>query len=105
VNLGQAVFLELDNGDVGDYVLAFSGALFAAPVPFEALGWYHGLELNGVWVLASGLFTPGATQQSIALPAIVDSSLVGVTYYFQAWTSQITLGLAGFTATGSVLIQ
>jgi hypothetical protein len=103
--LGEAVQLVIDNGDVGGYVLAVSGALFAAPAPFEAFGWYYGLELNGVWILASGLFTPGATQKSLPMPAIIDPSLVGVPFYFQAWTSQATLGYAGFTGVGTIVVE
>jgi hypothetical protein len=103
--LGEQVLLFFDNGDVGGYVLAVSGGLFVAPAPFEALGWYYGLELNGVWFLGAGVFTPGETAKSISLPVVSDAGLVGTTFYFQAWTTQATLGYAGFTAAPGVLIQ
>lgn len=104
-SLGESVPLLLDNGTDGAWVLAASGALFSEPAPFVAFGWYYGLELNGVWMLGGGVFTPGSTQKTVMLPAVTDPSLVGVTFYLQAWTTQTPLGYAGFTATGAVTVE
>ena len=103
--LGESVELVLDNGDTGAYVLAFSGAVYPDPAPFVAYGWYYGLELNGVWLMAAGLFEPGQTAKTFAMPAIVDPLLVGVPFYFQAWTFQETKLVAGFTNTVGSMVQ
>jgi hypothetical protein len=105
VPLGQAVDLLLDNGDTGGFVLAVSGALFATPAPFTDFGWYWGLELNGVWIVGSGLFVPGSTSRVVTIPGVVDPGLLGVPFYFQAWTSQATLGYAGFTGVTTVAAE
>jgi len=101
--LGEPGLIAIDNGDVGLYSLAISPGLFSGPAPFA--GWYHGLELNGVLIQSWGQFTPGATSRTISLPPTSEVALVGTTIYVQAWTSQDTLGLAGFTRTAAIEFQ
>lgn len=97
--LGDNLTLDLDNGEPGAYVLAFSNMKYAAPAPFENFGWYWGLELNGVWLAGAGSFVPGATAVSLSLPGTTSTALLGTPFYVQAWTFQSELGLAGFTNT------
>lgn len=97
--LGEDLEVRLAGGEPGAYVLAFSNQVYATPAPFEAFGWYYGLELNGVWIAAAGLFTPGDTTRTFKLPGTNDLVLVGTDFYLQAWTSQSLLGLAGFSNT------
>jgi hypothetical protein len=103
--LGEAVDLLLDNGDEGAYVLGASGSIYSTPAPFTAFGWYYGLELNGVWIIGAGVFTPGNTAKTLTLPMVTDPGLVGTTFYLQAWTSQATLGYGGFTQTGAITVE
>jgi len=103
--VGESVELLLDNGDEGAYVLGASGSIYSTPAPFTAFGWYYGLELNGVWILGAGVFTPGNTAKTLTLPAVTDPGLVGTTFYLQAWTSQAALGYAGFTQTGAITVE
>ncbi|MDF1798605.1 MAG: VCBS repeat-containing protein [Planctomycetota bacterium] len=105
VELGAAVEVVIENGEAGGYVLAFSGDLFASPAPFESYGWFHGLELNGVWTLAFGALAPGETSRIVNLTAPSTIGLVGVPLHLQAWTSQTSSGHAGFTPSVTVLIE
>ena len=105
VDLGASVEVVLDNGEAGGYVLAFSGDLYAAPAPFESYGWFHGLELNGVWMLAFGALAPGETTRVLNLTAPSTIGLVGVPLHLQAWASQTVSGHAGFTGVTTVLLQ
>ncbi|MDF1801067.1 MAG: VCBS repeat-containing protein [Planctomycetota bacterium] len=105
VALGETVELALHNGDEGIFVLAMSSMKYAAPAPFLAQDWYHGLELNGVWILASGVASPGTLPDSIVLEAPTAPSLAGVPLHLQALTTQVGLGYAGFTATRTVTLQ
>jgi len=105
IALGAPAEMLLDNGDEGAYSLAASSSLYDTPAPFEAEGWFHGLELNGVWILRSGLFLPGATSLAIPLPVVNDPGLAGSEFFLQAWTYQESLGHTGFTAVQPVTIQ
>jgi hypothetical protein len=104
LSLGQPLELELDNGEPGAFVLAFSNLKYATPAPFENFGWYYGLELNGVWITAVGAFGTGATAVQLTLPGTTASGLVGTPFYLQAWTVQTQLGLAGFSNTVTTTI-
>ncbi|MDH5493952.1 MAG: hypothetical protein OEY14_18520, partial [Myxococcales bacterium] len=95
--IGAELNLRLAGGEPGIYVLAFSNKLFAAPAPFTAFGWYHGLELNGVWIAGAGVFTPEYTTAELSIPGTTAEFLIGHDFYLQAWTSQSLLGLAGFS--------
>ena len=103
--LGQPHQLEVHNGEPGVFAVAYSSELFAAPAEFLGSGWYHGLELNGVWILASGSNLPGTLPTPIALEAPTSPALAGVTLHLQALTTQSSLGYAGFTATRAVTLQ
>ena len=100
--LGELVELELDNGEPGAFLLAFSSQKYSAPAPFEAWGWFYGLELNGVWTLAAGNFTTETTKLVFPVSAPTAPSLVGETFHLQAWTLQSVTGVMGFTDTVSV---
>jgi len=102
--LGSVVSIELDNGEPGSFVLAFSAERYAQPAPFSAWGWYHGLELNGVWVAAIGKFTALQTSHELLLPAPTATTLVGTEFHLQAWTHQATSAQMGFTDTMTVRI-
>ena len=104
VELGETIDIELANGEEGAYFLAFSGATYASPAPFPNWGWYYGLELNGTWMMESGLFTPGETSRTITMTAPSASNLVGFPFYFQALTTQLVHGEVGFTGTTSITI-
>ena len=104
VPLGSPVEMVIDNGEPGAYVLAYSGALFPAPAPFASFGWYHGLELNGVWLLALGNFTATETSREVFLTAPTAPALVGTDFHLQAWTHQSQTLLSGFTDTMTVRI-
>ena len=97
--LGTSLDVQLDNGEPGSYILDYSGLKYATPAPFENFGWYHGLELNGVWFAAFGGFVPGATAVSLSLPGPTSTSLVGVNFYLQAWTYQADSAQIGFSNT------
>jgi hypothetical protein len=97
--LGDDLVVDLDNGEPGAFVLAFSSLKYATPAPFENFGWYYGLELNGVWMVAAGGFAPGATARTRVLAGTSAPDLLGTTFYLQAWTLQTGLGLAGFSNT------
>ncbi|MDF1799080.1 MAG: hypothetical protein P1V81_07890 [Planctomycetota bacterium] len=102
--LGSVVSLELDNGEPGSFVLAFSAERYAQPASFSAWGWYHGLELNGVWVAAIGKFTALQTSHELLLPAPTSLALVGAEFHLQAWTHQASSAQMGFTDTMTVRI-
>jgi hypothetical protein len=97
--LGDDLDVRLAGGEPGLFVLAFSNLKYATPAPFENFGWYWGLELNGVWVVAAGLSTPGNTTHNLKLGGTTAASLVGTDFFLQAWTSQSLLGLGGFSNT------
>jgi len=99
LGLGDSLTLDIDNGEPGAYVLAFSSQKYSTPAPFASFGWFHGLELNGLWFAAVGGFVPGDTAKTLTLPGTTATSLVGTPFYIQAWTFQSDLGLAGFTNT------
>lgn len=105
VTLGEPLQVRLDNGEPGVWSLAVSTSLYAQPAAFASAGWFHGLELDGVWTLASGLFTPGATQVELDLHVAQDPSLLGSSLYLQALCSQTDTGHAGFTGVATVLVQ
>ncbi|MDF1801088.1 MAG: VCBS repeat-containing protein [Planctomycetota bacterium] len=105
VELGAPLDIVLDNGGEGLYVLGISGDLYATPAPFTGLGWYHGLELNGVWLSFGGAFTAMEPTKTLTIPPSASVGLVGITFHFQAWTHQSALGLSGFTAVQSVLVE
>lgn len=105
VELGAPLDIVLDNGGEGFFVLGISGDLYATPAPFTALGWYHGLELNGVWLSFGGAFTAQEPTKTLTIPPSASIGLVGATFHFQAWTHQTSLGLSGFTAVQSVLVE
>ena len=105
VALGETAELAVHNGDDGIFVLAMSSMKYAAPAPFLAQDWFHGLELNGVWILASGVASPGTLPTSIALEAPTSPSLAGVPVHLQALTTQAGLGYTGCTATHTVTLQ
>lgn len=87
----------LANGSPGIYVLAYSPLSYGYPVPFTSFGWFHGLELNGVWTLAAGAFTPTELTRSFTFPTPTGTSMIGISFYLQAFTTQTDLGYAGFT--------
>jgi len=101
---GENVLVELENGEPGSYVLAFSGQKYPEPAPFEAWGWYHGLELNGVWFAATGGFSEGDTLRHFSMAAPAGAGMVGETFHLQAWTYQAETQAVGFTDTMSVTI-
>jgi len=102
--LGASLHVQLDNGETGAFVLAFSNMKYDQPAPFTSFGWYHGLELNGLWVAAAGTFAPGATARELVLPGTTSALMVGTSFYLQAWTAQAGLGLAGFSNTVTTTI-
>jgi len=95
--LGDNLEVRLANGEPGVYVLGFSSQRYATPALFESFGWYYGLELNGLWIAAAGVFTPESTTRNFILPGTDAVYLIGTEFYLQAWTSQSFLGLAGFS--------
>lgn len=102
--LGSNVTIELENGEPGAYLLAFSGTKYAEPAPFDNFGWYYGLELNGVWTLAAGNFTAGDTYREIVITAPTAPSLAGTDFHLQAWTYQADTAVIGFTDTMTVTV-
>jgi len=97
--IGDPIDFTLDNGDEGIYFLFYGVFLYPTPAPFENLGWYHGLELNGLWPLTAGTLPPGTTKTTITIPPVTSTAMIGVPVYVQAFTTQNTLGYAGFTKT------
>ncbi|MDF1799082.1 MAG: VCBS repeat-containing protein [Planctomycetota bacterium] len=97
VKLGGQLAVEFENGSPGFYVLAFSGAAYEVPASFENFGWFHGLELNGVWTASTGALFPGDTARSFVLNAPTAPISIGADFYLQAWTFQSDLDLAGFS--------
>ena len=95
--LGGDVTVRFDNGEPGSYVLAFSGGAYPDPAPFEAWGWFHGLELDGVWMFAAGLLSHGDTERLHVLTAPNDPFFLGHEFHVQAWAWQADLGLVGFS--------
>ncbi len=104
IELGSPIAIDIENGDAGVFILAFSPSLYATPAPFPVQDWYYGLELNGVWFLGAGAFTPEVTNSTVTLPGIADPEFIGTPFYFQAWTYQAGLNYAGFSgvATSSI---
>lgn len=105
VPLGEPLSVELENGEAGGFLLGVSGKRYGTPAPFVDLGWFHGLELNGVWIVAAGLFPSEAPEVSVPLTGVQDPELLGLDFYLQAWASQPGSGHAGFTATATVTTQ
>ena len=97
LSLGGKLDVRLDNGSAGLFVLAWSPEAYATPAPFEAWGWYHGLELNGVWVAAQGVLTPGDTTRELTLTGPAEPFFLGKPFHLQAWTWQSDLDLVGFS--------
>jgi len=97
VPLGGKLTVEFENGSPGLYVLAFSGAAYDVPASFENFGWYHGLELNGVWIASTGALFPGDTARTFELNAPTAPISIGADFYLQAWTYQSDIELAGFS--------
>jgi hypothetical protein len=97
VTLGGEISIDIDNGEEGIYFLAWSGAKYNTPAPFNNFGWFHGLDLNGVWLFDQGAFTPGNTRVTLTNDAPSTPNLAGTVIYLQALTTQTALGYAGFT--------
>ena len=97
VGLGAPLTVRFDNGEPGSYVLAFSGMSYDQPAPFEAWGWFHGLELNGVWIFGGGILSPGDTERLHAVTGPSDPFFLGHPFHVQAWAWQADLGLVGFS--------
>ncbi|MFT6714672.1 MAG: hypothetical protein ACJAVJ_001961, partial [Planctomycetota bacterium] len=97
VTLGGEISIDIDNGEEGIYFLAWSGAKYNTPAPFNNFGWFHGLDLNGVWLFDQGAFTPGNTKVTLTNDAPSTPNLAGTVIYLQALTTQTALGYAGFT--------
>lgn len=104
LGLGQSALVSLDNGEAGAWILGFSNQQYGNPAPFTSWGWYHGLELNGVWLLASGTFSAGDTLRELSLTGPTWAPMVGKSFHLQAWTTQSDLGLSGFSNTVTVTI-
>jgi len=103
--LGEPLELLIDNGEEGAYVVAFSGALFPEPAPFTSFGWYHGLELNGVWVLTTGAIPAGTTSKTLSFSGMTTPGLLGIPIHLQAWTAQTASGHVGFTSTTTITFE
>jgi hypothetical protein len=91
--------VQLNNGDEGSYILAYSNNIFPSPALFENFGWFYGLELSGVWMLDAGIFGVDDYERLITLTGPSAANLVGEEFYLQAWTYQSNLGLIGFSNT------
>jgi len=97
VTLGSELTIELDNGEPGFYFLAWSGAKYDTPAPFDNYGWFHGLDLNGVWLFKQGAFTEGDTRVKLTNMAPSTPNLAGTVIHLQALTTQDDQAYAGFT--------
>ena len=101
VPLGSELSIELDNGEPGLYFLAWSGAKYNTPAPFDNFGWFHGLDLNGVWLFKQGVFTEGDTRVKLNNLTPSTPNLAGTVIYLQALTTQSDQAYAGFTNSAS----
>lgn len=105
VALNESLTLKFDNGDAGIFALGLSANLYSYPIPYNDIGWFHGLELNGLNVIASGVLSSSETAKDLPLPVVTQPALVGVTFYLQAWSRQTTLGYAGFSGVRAVTVK
>lgn len=103
--LGGSLSVHLDNGEAGHFALAWSHLRYASPQPFHAAGWYHGLELNGCWIVAAGPFDAADPRHDLALQVTADPAFQGLPIHLQAWTLQAESGIAGFTDVVTVLLE